>query len=414
MTWKRDDVERIGYLVPEFPGQTHSFFWRELAKLRALGVDPVLISTRPPPPGLICHEWTARAMEQTHYLGRSQPALMLRGLLGASLNARGIADCLKAIWGFEEMDAQRAVRLAAVALAGAELVALARRENFRHVHVHSAADSAHVAMFARFLGGLTYSLTLHGPIEDYGPNQRLKWGHASFGIVITRRLLGELRAVLGKEVPPRVEVAPMGVDADSYVRSTPYLPWDGAGPLRLFTCGRLNPVKGHADLARAIAILRSHGVDARLRIAGEDDQGGAGYRTTLTAAIDEAGVRDSVELLGAISDVSVRQELERAHLFALASHHEPLGVAIMEAMALRMPVVVTSAGGVPELVETGHDGLLVGPQRPEEMAAAILVLARDPARAVQLGENARRKIESAFDSGRSAAIIAQLSRWNQG
>jgi glycosyltransferase involved in cell wall biosynthesis len=68
---------------------------------------------------------------------------------------------------------------------------------------------------------------------------------------------------------------------------------------------------------------------------------------------------DSVVLLGAVSEEVVRKELSEAHAFVLGSLAEPLGVAIMEAMAMRVPVGVTGAGGVAELVDDGVDGLLV-------------------------------------------------------
>ena len=53
--------QKLGYLVPQFPGQTHIFFWREIAALEAMGVAPVLFSTRRPPPGLIAHDWSQAA-----------------------------------------------------------------------------------------------------------------------------------------------------------------------------------------------------------------------------------------------------------------------------------------------------------------------------------------------------------------
>jgi glycosyltransferase involved in cell wall biosynthesis len=79
----------------------------------------------------------------------------------------------------------------------------------------------------------------------------------------------------------------------------------------------------------------------------------------------------------------------------------------MEAMAMRAPVVVTGVDGVPELVDDGVNGLLVRPERPEEMARAIEAVARDPALARRLGDAGRRKVEAEFDSGRSAAVLAR-------
>jgi glycosyltransferase involved in cell wall biosynthesis len=299
-------------------------------------------------------------------------------------------------------------RMAALAVAGAELVAVARAEGLSHVHVHSCADAANVALFARLLCGPSYSLTLHGPLSDYGSNQALKWQHAAFGVVITYGLEREVRAALDGALPPSVAVAPMGVDTDAFQRPSPYVPWDGSGPYRLFSCGRLNPSKGHDDLIRAVGRLRELGRDVRLEIAGEDEQGGQGYRRTLEAIIGEAGLADRVALLGAVSEDRVRDGLMAAHAFALASHAEPLGVAIMEAMSLAVPVIVTDAGGVPELVENAVSGLLVPPRSPERLASEVAALMDDPDRARRLSDQGRMRVVREFSSRRSAEVVALL------
>jgi glycosyltransferase involved in cell wall biosynthesis len=82
----------------------------------------------------------------------------------------------------------------------------------------------------------------------------------------------------------------------------------------------------------------------------------------------------------------------------------------MEAMALGAPVVATEAGGVPELIEAGVDGVLVPSKAPERLADAVQRLLSDPDRACRLAAAGRRKVEASFHSGLSAATIArQLS-----
>jgi glycosyltransferase involved in cell wall biosynthesis len=308
------------------------------------------------------------------------------------------------------LDPKGRARLFGLAVMGARLATLARARGWQHVHAHSCADAAHVAMFAHLLSGLPYSITLHGPLSDYGPNQREKWRHAKFAIVITRKLLGEVEVELRGSLPPKVEIAPMGVDSTRFVRGAPYAAWDGRGPLRLFACGRLNPCKGHGDVVTAVGLLRARGIDARLEIAGEDEEGGAGFHRTLARQITDTGYAESVSLLGAVSEERVRAGLEAAHVFVLASLAEPLGVAIMEAMALGVPLVATDSGGVPELVRNDVDGLLVPPESPAPLAAAIERIARDPALAQRLARSARERVVEGFDSARSARVIAEQSR----
>lgn len=401
---------KLGVLIPEFPGQTHIFFWRELAALRELGAEPEVVSTQRPHAGLVSHSWARQAMAATVYLSPPKLPDLVRASAEVLRSGRGaLARTLRSISQAEGLDAKGRVRLGALAFMGARLADLARARGWEHVHAHSCGDAAHIAMFANLLAGIPYSITLHGPLRDYGPNQREKWRHAQFAIVITRRLLGEVQQELAGSLPPVVEVAPMGVDVGRFVRSSPYMPWAGTGPLRIFSCGRLNPCKGHGDLVRAVGLLRARGVEATLEIAGEDEVGGSGFHLALAHEIARSGLADSAVLLGAVSEERVRSGLERAHVFALASLAEPLGVATMEAMALGVPVVATESGGVPELIRDGQDGLLVPPQAPDRLADAVERIARDSALAERLGQSGRERVVAEFDSARSARTLVKLA-----
>src|SRR5262249_2614408 len=143
-------------------------------------------------------------------------------------------------------------------------------------------------------------------------------------------------------------------------------------------------------------------------IAGEDEVGGRGFRRELERLVVELDLSNAVTLLGAVGEGRVRQGLEDAHVFVLASHHEPLGVAIMEALSCSTPVVATTGGGVTELIDNGIDGYLVGPRNPTELADAIEHVAKDPALAFRLSNAGRIKVLERFSSRVSAAEIKRL------
>ncbi|MEJ3405287.1 exopolysaccharide biosynthesis GT4 family glycosyltransferase EpsE [Rathayibacter sp. YIM 133350] len=402
----------LGYLVPEFPGQTHGFFWREIQWLRREGTNVDVVSTRRPAHGTTSHSWAAQAAGDTHYLAPLRPATLFAAtaeLLRAA--ARGRMPAL--VRALRTAAAERPTRLprqALLVMVSAALVLRARRKRWDHLHVHSAADSAQIALYAHTLSGLPYSLTLHGPLADYGPNQHAKWSHASFGLVITEELRSELRERLGRATPKTVELAPMGVDPEQLTRRRPYRPWGNGEPVRLFSCGRLNPSKGHDDLIRAVALLVSEGRDVRLHIAGEDEHGGTGYHRVLDALIDRLGLRERVQLLGTVSEARIIEELEDCHVFTLASHAEPLGVAIMEAMAMGVPVVVTEGGGVAALVEDGVTGRFARANDAESLARVIAEVLHDSEAAMTLGSSGAAHIRRGFTSDNGAARIAQLMR----
>jgi colanic acid/amylovoran biosynthesis glycosyltransferase len=397
----------IGYFIPEFPGQTHIFFWRERKQLQAMGLRPDLVSTHRPPRRLVSHTWSESAAQETAYLFPPSAGQVV-GALAELLRAgpSGWIGCLRAIAAADVTCLTARLRLLGLVFVGAELAWCARARGWRHVHVHSCANAANIGMFARLLSGLSYSLTLHGGLHDYGPNQKNKWRHAAFGIVITRRLKADLEDTLKGFLPPVIKLAPMGVDMEVLKRAHPYEPWSGSGPFRLFSCGRLNPCKGHDDAVRALALLRRQGIDGHLTIAGQDDTHGCTYRSMLDSLIQELDLAGRIHLLGAVAEDIVRRELERSHAFVLASLHEPLGVAIMEAMAMGIPVVVTREGGVPELVQHDVDGLLVDARAPEQIAAALARLATDPELAQRLGAAGRQTVADRFHSGVSARAIA--------
>lgn len=396
--------KRIGYLINEFPGTAQTYLWRETMALEEMGVDVDLVSTRAPVdrvPG----NWTATAEARTTYL--FPPSQSLIGTAWEFLRAgpAGWFRCLRSIFRAEGVSLSQRARLFPLLLMGAELSYLARCRGWIHLQVHSCADAAHVAMFASLLSGLPYSLTLHGHFYNYGPNQTEKWRHASFGIVVTQLLHQELQELIGAQAPERISIAPMGVDTDLFNRRRPYDAWKGDGPLRIFTCGRINRCKNQSDLITAVRVLRERGIPAELDIAGSEDAG----RTTLTEElrrlIEELGLSDAVRLLGGVTEQAVRDLLERAHVFALVSVGEALGVATMEAMAMQVPVVVTRTGGVAELVNDGVDGLMVDPRRPDQIVEAITSLATGPELCERLGRAGRERVVQHFHPRRSAQAL---------
>lgn len=388
----------LGYIVPQFPGQTHIFFWREIRALEAMGHSVHVFSTRKPPPGLIAHEWSDAAMERTTYLGRVDPLRALRG--GARLP--------KGLWPRLLAGGPALVRDALVSLAAAErLRAEAVARGLDHIHVHSCGRAALIAAFAHHMGGPSYSLTLHGPLSDYGSGQRVKWRDAAFATVITRKLMDEVGEALAGDLPERVVIRPMGVDTTVLERTTPYAPPEHGRPIRIFSCGRLNVVKGHQDLMSAARQLIDQGVDIRVEIAGEDDDGGHGYRRELEAHLKKLRLQDHVKLLGAIDDGTVRAKLEESHLFILASWHEPLGVAYMEAMAMGVPTIGTDAGGVRELISDGSTGYLVEPKNPGQLARTVRALAGDPEALKRLSVEGRAHVEQHFRAALGAEVLVQ-------
>src|ERR1700722_16588021 len=266
---------RIAYLIPEFPGQTHIMFWRERLALQHLAITTHLVSTRRPPKRIRSHDWADQAERQTFYLtdiGLLDIFQIARHFIGLG-PAAWLRAAKAAVKGNSLRDSFLNLALLPIAV---RLIIYMRANKLAHVHSHSCANAALVAMLANRLGNISYSLTLHGDLRDYGRQQRLKWRHAAFAITITDRLCRQIHQELCEDVPPRMGLAPMGVNPEIFKRTECYAPWTRAGPLRLFSCGRLNPSKGHQDLISAVGLLKRSGMNVYLEIAGEDEAGGSG------------------------------------------------------------------------------------------------------------------------------------------
>lgn len=400
--------KRIGYFAPEFPGQTHIFLWRERQALAELGIEADVVSTRCPPLAVASHSWTKEAQENTVYL----VPVSFQDIVNICIEliiAGPIAwfRCLNLIVHAYDTTFVQKIRLLVLVFFAAKLVRLAKVKGWQHIHVPSCADAANIAMFASILGGFTYSLSLLGPtLEGYGPNQEQKWQHSAFALVISETLSKVVNERLGHVLPEQVVIASVGVDIEEIKRRNAYAPWQ-SGICKLYCCGRLNPVKGYKYLIETVALLRQRGFDVRLQIAGEDEKGGTGYRCELEKLIQEQAMSDYIELIGAVSEARNRQGLENAHLFVLASLNEGISVAVMEAMAMEMPVIVTDVGGNYELIDNGVNAILVQPAKPEEMADAITKVLQDPELALHLSQESRKKVATKFHHRVSAEALSK-------
>lgn len=393
--------QKLGYFVPQFPGQTHIFFWREINAMQNMGVTPVLFSTTKPPKGLIAHDWSDAAMSQTQYIGAPRFFDFWAGLMRLPFRE------INKLAGTQGLSVWKDAIICASA--ANRLKSLCKSQKIEHVHIHSCARAALIGALSKHMGGPTYSISLHGPLSDYGTAQSYKWRNASFATIITKKLLAQMQTDLPDDLPARLVIQPMGVDTDDLKRTAPYVPYQLGQSLKLFSCGRLNVVKGHQDLMKAVQVLRDQGVDATLEIAGQDDLGGAGYHLELQAEIIRLGLQDHVTLLGAIDAQAVRRKLLEAHIFVLASWHEPLGVAYMEAMSCEVPTIGTNAGGVPELITDGQNGIMVPPKDPQALAGAISKLSKDPDYALKLSTAGRAHIVQNFQSAKGAQTLVDES-----
>jgi glycosyltransferase involved in cell wall biosynthesis len=170
------------------------------------------------------------------------------------------------------------------------------------------------------------------------------------------------------------------------------------GVVNVAYVGRIRPVKGVSVLVDAWPKVAAQGNNARLLIAGDGAERGA-----LAETARASGVGDTVEFLGEVTDVP--GVLARADIYVQPSFQEGLPNAVLEAMAMGLPIVATRVSGNEDVVADGDNGLLVPPGDPEVLAAALRRLVADPALAARMGRRSREIVEARFSL---AAVMNQL------
>ena len=212
--------------------------------------------------------------------------------------------------------------------------------------------------------------------------------------------------------PERVVVIPRGVDTDLYggpnlvsVR-TDLLGGLGFSPdsFVVMNIGRQVPQKGQVYAIRALAELIRDVPEAVLLSAGTTGPSSGELR----AEARRLGVSERVAWLGVRTDIP--QLLEAADAFLFPSLYEGLGVSLLQAMASSLPVVTTGVAPMTEVVEHETNGLLVPPQDPAGIAAALRRLAGDPEFAAGLGAAGRATIATRFDSAVAAEQVESVYR----
>jgi glycosyltransferase involved in cell wall biosynthesis len=169
----------------------------------------------------------------------------------------------------------------------------------------------------------------------------------------------------------------------------------------LVSVGRLDALKGHDTLVEAFRLLASSRPNIRLALVGDGRERGA-----LEARVASAGLTARVSFIGGTADVA--SYLRASDLFVLASNTEGMPGALLEAMALGLPVVATSVGGTPEVVVDAVTGLLVPPRDSAALASAIGRLIDDPGLRCQMGLRARARATESFSIGRILDLTEAL------
>jgi glycosyltransferase involved in cell wall biosynthesis len=286
-------------------------------------------------------------------------------------------------------------------------------EPVTHLHAHFAHDPTMVAMFTHRLTGIPYSFTAHAKdiyLKTTPEVLRAEAQQAQAVVTCTEYNRKYLADEVGLTPKGKVHCIYHGLDLSQFKFQWPRVPQTGA-PL-ILSVARLVEKKGLNDLLCAADLLRRRGRSFQIEIIGDGP-----LRQALKAQAEQLGLNGQLRLLGDVSHDSVCRAYQRASVFALpcivAADGDRDGIpnVLAEAMASGLPVVATPVSGIPELIESEQQGLLVPPSNPLQLADALERLLTQPELCGRLARAARDKVETCFSlEGASTRLLALFQR----
>jgi colanic acid/amylovoran biosynthesis glycosyltransferase len=395
---------RVIYVTARLPyGSGEPFIVPEIDELVRRGCEVAVVPVRPG--GEVVHGDGRRLVSRAACVPLLSPGVVGAALAGTLRRPAAVARALAAVGRSRSLPIL--VKNLSVVPKALWLARYAQRLGADHLHAHWASTSATLAMLASEVSGIPWSFTAHRWDIREDNLLRRKAARACFVRAVSAHGAAELRDAvsepgwspwilhMGVELPPR--------------RARPT---DSEGPLRVLTAARFVEKKGHVYLLEATSRLRERGVAIQVELAGDGP-----LEPELRTHVKALGLEREIVFLGNVSHEALLRDLAagRWHVCALPSvvassgELEGIPVSLIEAMACGLPVIGTTTGGTPELLEDGA-GLLVPPADPDALADAFERLAGDEALRATLADRGRRRVEEAFSVDRVAAALLERFR----
>ena len=280
------------------------------------------------------------------------------------------------------------------------------------IHAHYAIPHAMAAYMAREISGIPYVVTLHGSDvhtlgQDpaYRPVVKHTIEKADAVTAVSEFLKKKAHEELGIE--REIQVIPNFIDTSRFrhLNGVRLFVESGCVGLRkadeavelqpeekiLLHASNFREVKRVVDLVEIMRIVVDHFPKARLIIAGDGPT-----RIEVERKIEALDLCNNVHLLGVKSNM--QEIMCSADLFLLNSTLEGMPLVLLEAMSCSLPVVTTPAGGIPELVRPGKDGVVTKGFGQEEYAQAIIEMLENDEKRKNIGKAGRKRVEESFSA----------------
>jgi len=391
-------MREVAYLLERFPSFGQTFCYREVAELERQGTKVHVYSIRRPV-NEPRQDWDEQLVRRVHYLPEEDALVReVDRSVREGRVSRAAGEALEK-WGRQS----DFLRLYQAIYVGLRLQAA----GVGRLHAHFAGMAARTAFWINRFFGIPYSFTAHAndifAPRDFEVSLAKLLANAE-AIVTVSDYAAEFLRNRFTEAASKVHRIYNGVDLSRFH------PVDfGSGIPAIVSIGRLIEKKGFGDLIAACRLLKPRGRDFACEIIGEGP-----LETALRSQIVREGLESCVKLVGPQTQSQISLRLAHATIFALPCTREEGGgmdnlpTVIMEAMAAGLPVISTPLAGVPEMVETGVNGLLVPEHDPEALCAAIEYLIAHPEQARRFGDRGREIAREKFSIETSGRALQSL------
>lgn len=411
---RRAEGRRIVVVVKGWPRLSETFIAQELVGLERRGLELSLFALRHPTDGAV-HALHRALKAPVAYLPEylhDEPGRVLAALWRVRRRP-GWRRALKTWWRDWRRDPTRS-RLRRFGQAAVLVDELPPDAAWLYAHfLHTPAS---VARYAALLSGLPWSVSAHAKdiwtLPDW--DKREKLAEARWGVTCTQAGRDHLNALAGAPAGGvhAVELIYHGLDFARFPALPPVRPprdgSDPAQPAGLLSVGRAVPKKGFDVVLAALARLPPD-----LHWVWTHIGGGAGL-DRLKRQARYFGLEERVHWLGPQPQDAVIAAYAAADLFVLPSRiaadgdRDGLPNVLMEAQTLGLATVATRVSAIPELIDEGRTGVLIPPDDPVALAAALAALIRDPSRRARLAAAGRARVRRHFAAEAGLDRLAHL------
>lgn len=399
-------TQKIAYILICFPVLTETFILQELQELERQGVQLHLFSlTKPPVNEGAEVVWNGQA--SVTYISQYSKLFLLMNAVRYFLKAplRFAYICIIAITRH-----YRLRTLIGCLLCAAFLAAQVEHEDILHLHAHFAAESTTVAQFTHLLTGVSYSFTAHA-YDIYLSSKKAiacKIQMARFVIAVTAYNQKYLAKLADQSVNDRIHCIYNGLNLQGFPAHPSDISLSQISPL-ILTVSRLVEKKGLFYLLHACRMLVDQGYEFTCFIVGDGP-----LRLALEQKIEELALSQRVILQGAQKYEQVLGLYQKATIMALPciigqnGDRDGLPTVLIEALYMGIPVVSTSVSGIPELITSEVNGLLVPPNDSAALARALMRLLDDSSLRCRLAVASRKIVLERFDIARNVKSLIRL------